>query len=162
MRPARTQPERLPLAVGAGAEWIEAYGPLQADAATVQGEDWAAANRCVEAALDALISPQMLESMRERFRRAESERGAFMHNADGWAHLEQLLGGFDAHGLRFPASRMDRRNANGKRSSRPARCPVPIRSLRRGAIRFPARGWRFCKSPSATETGIGTPGTTWA
>ena len=29
--PARTQPERLPLAVGAGAEWIEAYGPLQAD-----------------------------------------------------------------------------------------------------------------------------------
>ncbi len=130
--PARTQPERLPLAVGAGAEWIEAYGPLQADAATVQGEDWAAANRCVEAALDALISPQMLESMRERFRRAESERGAFVHNADGWAHLEQLLGGFDAHGLRFPASRMGSAEREWKAllTTGALPCPDPLASPR--------------------------------
>ncbi|MEG0766677.1 MAG: DUF5107 domain-containing protein, partial [Clostridia bacterium] len=49
---AHTQLEHLPMPGGAAYDWLEAYGPCQADAQTVQGEDWEGAIHCVETTLE--------------------------------------------------------------------------------------------------------------
>ena len=127
---AHTQLEHLPFAAGASVEWVEAYGPMQADANVVQGKDWDTANRCVEEKLDALVSKETLETMRARFHSADGAHGAFVHQADGWAHLEQLLGGFDAHGLRFPAARLGSAEREWKTllTTGALPCPDPLAS----------------------------------
>ena len=127
---AHTQLEHLPFAAGASVEWVEAYGPMQADADVVQGEDWDAANRCVEEKLNALVSKEALETMRARFHSADGTHGALVHQADFWAHLEQLLGGFDAHGLRFPAARLGSAEREWKTllTTGALPCPDPLAS----------------------------------
>ena len=103
---AHTQLEHLPFAKDASIEWVEAYGAMQIEPTVAQGDNWTAASDTIEARLNEQVSLSRLESARTQFHSADGKHGAFIHQADGWAHLEGLLGDFDAHELRFPASRL--------------------------------------------------------
>jgi len=87
---ARTQAECLPMPPGSEWCWLEAMGPVAADAGAVHGDDWVAAWSAVEREIDrrAPMSrlDQMLEATRSMSRRAPGERLA---RGSGWAELEQ-------------------------------------------------------------------------
>lgn len=59
---AKTQYECLPMPPHTAWEWLEAYGPLQADAAAVQGE-WSAAGGEVKQRLAEILSAEALEDL---------------------------------------------------------------------------------------------------
>lgn len=88
---ARTQLEHVPMPAGAQWSWVEAYGPLRADAATVHGADWQAATDAVERALDRLAPAAGLEAALAEWRgaglpgAASSAAGAAAPEAPGWA-----------------------------------------------------------------------------
>ena len=87
---ARTQMEHLPMPAGAVWEWLEGYGLMEADPASVHGSDWAAAQAAVEGPLEALLPRPEME--------AEFGRGAAWVDAapvevrqrgSGWGALER-------------------------------------------------------------------------
>ncbi|HCS73481.1 MAG TPA: DUF5107 domain-containing protein, partial [Clostridiales bacterium] len=62
---ARTQLEHLPMKGGAMLSWMEAYGPITAEAKIVQGEDWSAATAAVEEALESACPRAKVEEMHQ-------------------------------------------------------------------------------------------------
>ena len=60
---ARTQLEHLPMKGGQVISWMEAYGPLSADAGLVHGHDWGAAVGEVERALEEACPRAKVEEM---------------------------------------------------------------------------------------------------
>ena len=86
---ARTQSEYLTMSAGATWEWLEAYGPLQADAAAVHGKDWSAAYEAVEAALARVLPQDELEAQLTRSS-AMADRAPveLLHHGSGWGALE--------------------------------------------------------------------------
>ncbi len=86
---ARTQAECLPMPAGAEWSWTEAYGPMEADAATVHGSDWQAACAHVEEKLDGVIHADALEAEHLRtVPMAESVAPKTLHRGSGWGYLE--------------------------------------------------------------------------
>ena len=88
---ARTQCECLPMPANSQWEWLEAYGPLEADPKIVHGSDWAAAGREAETKLEGLVPSAWLES--EFTRSATVARTApenVFHQGSGWGALERL------------------------------------------------------------------------
>ena len=87
---AHTQSECLPMPPRTAWEWMEIYGPMQADPARVHG-DWDAARAEVEARIGDVISAEDLE------RRLEATRALALRPAEellwrgsGWGALEDL------------------------------------------------------------------------
>ena len=86
---ARTQSEYLTMPVGATWEWLEAYGPLHADAKAVHGKDWTRAYEAVETALgDALPQEQLEAELSRTAAMADHAPAELLHRGSGWGALE--------------------------------------------------------------------------
>ena len=88
---ARTQAEHLPMPPGAVWSWTEAYGLMQADAATVHGDDWERAWRHVESRLDDMLPRAALEALhQDTTDTAERPPDEILQRGSGWGALERL------------------------------------------------------------------------
>ena len=89
---ARTQLEHLPMAAGQSISWLEAYGPIRADAAAAQGKDWAQAVGAVEKALNARCPKERLEALHRRVQaELDGQTGRVLHESNGFARCDQAL-----------------------------------------------------------------------
>lgn len=90
---AYTQSECLPMPPATAWEWMEIYGPLQADARRVHGA-WPDAQDEVERRMDEVISAQELEQMLEDSREDALRPAEMMLcSGAGWGALENLRRG---------------------------------------------------------------------
>lgn len=83
---ARTQLEHIPMAADDVWTWVEAYGALSADAATLHGE-WNGAVKAVESVLDDLFCSGM-ENELETLKNLAAVNDEFLHIGSGWGALE--------------------------------------------------------------------------
>ncbi|MBO8200290.1 DUF5107 domain-containing protein [Streptomyces smyrnaeus] len=105
---ARTQLEHLPLEAGGEFSWLEAYGPLSADAETVHGADWSAARVHTERRLEEALPRGAVEAAYAAWRpQADVEpeggpRDGWLACGSGWGALEVERAGFTLPGTPFP------------------------------------------------------------
>ncbi|MBQ1120312.1 DUF5107 domain-containing protein [Streptomyces sp. B15] len=105
---ARTQLEHLPLEAGGEFSWLEAYGPLSADAETVHGADWSAARTHTERRLEEALPRGAVEAAYAAWRPqadVEPEGGptdGWLACGSGWGALEVERAGFTLPGTPFP------------------------------------------------------------
>jgi len=86
---APTQSEYLTMPAGETWEWLEAYGPMQADPAKVHGEDWQCAYETVGDELERVLPREWMESELARTS-AMADRAPLekLHHGSGWGALE--------------------------------------------------------------------------
>ena len=87
---AHTQMECLPMPPRTAWEWMEAYGPLQADPEKIHGswdEARAETGACLEKALPRHVLDEMLADTKEAFALQEAEE--VVYRASGWGALEK-------------------------------------------------------------------------
>ncbi|MFF8369399.1 DUF5107 domain-containing protein [Streptomyces lydicus] len=102
---ARTQLEHLPLDGGAEFSWLEAYGPLSADPATVHGTDWAAARGEVADRLEAALPRADVDAAYAAWLPyADREPKESLATGSGWGALEVARAGLDLPGTPFDAA----------------------------------------------------------
>ncbi|MFI7091190.1 DUF5107 domain-containing protein [Streptomyces lydicus] len=102
---ARTQLEHLPLDGGAEFSWLEAYGPLAADPATVHGTDWAAARGEVADRLEAALPRAEVDAAYAAWLPyADREPKESLATGSGWGALEVARAGLDLPGTPFDAA----------------------------------------------------------
>ncbi|MDI3407035.1 DUF5107 domain-containing protein [Streptomyces cavernicola] len=103
---ARTQLEHVKLEAESDFSWLEAYGPLAADAARVHGADWTAARAEVAARLAAALPRAAVEDAYGAWLdRADTEPGERLAVGSGWGALELLrMGGKLLPGTPFDAA----------------------------------------------------------
>ncbi len=88
---ARTQLEHIPMPAKADWSWTEAYGLLEAEAATVHGSNWESAQRSVENALEQLISGDELEAVHQDGEAFQDQPPVeILQHGSGWGSLEAL------------------------------------------------------------------------
>ncbi|MEU5399990.1 DUF5107 domain-containing protein [Streptomyces sp. NPDC005963] len=105
---ARTQLEHVRLEGGGEFSWLEAYGPLSADAKAIHGEDWTAARAEVESRLaDALPQETLEAAYRAWLPHADTEPVRSLATGSGWGALEVLRAGFALPGTPFAPSTLD-------------------------------------------------------
>ncbi|MFI9352320.1 DUF5107 domain-containing protein [Streptomyces lydicus] len=103
--PARTQLEHLPLDGGAEFSWLEAYGPLSADPATVHGTDWAAARGEVADRLEAALPRADVDAAYAAWLPyADRDPKESLATGSGWGALEVARAGLDLPGTPFDAA----------------------------------------------------------
>jgi hypothetical protein len=100
---ARTQLEHLPLPPGAELSWLEAYGPLAADPATVRGGAWDAAVTAAGDALERALPRARVDAAHDAWRRelADREPAAVLAAGSGWGALEVARAGYTLPGTPF-------------------------------------------------------------
>ncbi|MET7341115.1 DUF5107 domain-containing protein [Streptomyces sp. NPDC087866] len=99
---ARTQLEHVPLEPGAEFSWLESYGPLAADPATVHGDDWAAARAETERRLAAALPRADVDAAYTAWRaHADTEPGERLATGSGWGALEVRRGRYELPGTPF-------------------------------------------------------------
>ncbi|MEW9515585.1 DUF5107 domain-containing protein [Streptomyces tubercidicus] len=99
---ARTQLEHVPLDAGAEFSWLEAYGPLDADPATVHGADWGAARAEVAARLQSALPRSEVETAYAAWLPyADQEPKELLATGSGWGALEAARTGLDLPGTPF-------------------------------------------------------------
>ncbi|MEV0368780.1 DUF5107 domain-containing protein [Streptomyces sp. NPDC050636] len=99
---ARTQLEHVPLDGGAEFAWLEAYGPLAADPATVHGTDWGTARGEVAARLEAALPRADVDAAYAAWRPyADTEPKESLATGSGWGALEVARAGLDLPGTPF-------------------------------------------------------------
>jgi len=87
---ARTQRECLPMAPRSQWQWLEAYGLMEADPATVHGSDWPAAGREVESRLERMLAEDWMEAELARTQAtADRPPEQVVHRGAGWGALER-------------------------------------------------------------------------
>ncbi|MDQ0810108.1 hypothetical protein QFZ63_001822 [Streptomyces sp. B3I7] len=102
---ARTQLEHVPLAERGEFTWLEAYGPLHADAGAVHGADWAGARTEVERRLDEALPRTRVTAAYEAWLAcADAEPGEVLAVGSGWGALEVLRAGEKLPGTPFEES----------------------------------------------------------
>ncbi|MFI0226636.1 DUF5107 domain-containing protein [Streptomyces lydicus] len=102
---ARTQLEHLPLDGGTEFSWLEAYGPLAADPATVHGTDWAAARGEVADRLEAALPRADVDAAYAAWLPyADREPKESLATGSGWGALEVARAGLDLPGTPFAAA----------------------------------------------------------
>ena len=88
---ASSQYECVPMPPKTTWEWLEAYGAMSADPATVHGDDWAAAKREVAQKLEAMIDEEALEEMLDATRPMAKRRAdTVLFEGSGWCALENI------------------------------------------------------------------------
>ncbi|WP_314174358.1 DUF5107 domain-containing protein [Streptomyces winkii] len=113
---ARTQLEHVPLEAGQEFAWLEAYGPLTADPATVHGEDWDAARRHTADRLEEALPRADVDGAFAAWRPcadaephtepADGPDGGLLATGSGWGALEVARGGYELPGTPFPRAAM--------------------------------------------------------
>jgi tetratricopeptide (TPR) repeat protein len=103
---ARTQLEHVRLDAAGEISWLEAYGPLAADAGTVHsGGDWGAVVDEVEGKLERALPRADVEAAYEAWRaHADAEPGQRLAVGSGWGALEVLRTGWKPAGTPFDES----------------------------------------------------------
>lgn len=94
---ANTQLECLPMPPRTAWEWVEAYGPLQADPEKIHGswdEAKAEAERCLEEALPRQVLEEMLAETKTAFALQKAEE--VIWRGSGWGALEKARCGKDS------------------------------------------------------------------
>lgn len=87
---AHTQYECIPMPPETAWEWLEAYGPLQADGERVHGE-WAGAVRETQACAEALAPAAKLEALLNETREmSKTPAPELLQRGGGWGALERL------------------------------------------------------------------------
>jgi len=87
---ARTQMESLPMPAGASWSWTESFGLLEADPQVVHGEDWEAAWRCAEDALEAVLPHATLQQRHAEFvAELDAAPDDVLMTGSGWGALER-------------------------------------------------------------------------
>jgi hypothetical protein len=106
---AQTQGEYVAMPARADWSWLEAYGAMEADRATVHGKDWPAAFGAVECELDRRLPRATLDDeLRRSAAVADREPSELLHHGSGWGALEQIRRAragqkpFASAALRFP------------------------------------------------------------
>ncbi|WP_328535851.1 DUF5107 domain-containing protein [Streptomyces sp. NBC_00344] len=139
---ARTQLEHVPLEGGAEFSWLEAYGPLDADAAAVHGDDWAAARHEVQSRLESALPRARVEAAYEEWRPfADIEPHTTLFTGSGWGALEVLRGGHKLPGTPFEESTIGDEQRPWLQLYRSGAFPVPRRVTPPGPS-LVARHWR--------------------
>lgn len=88
---ASTQMECLPMPANARWEWLEAYGPVQADPLKAHSWKWGEAVACVGNRLRELLPGQWMEDELIRTGKSIAEKpGRLASHGSGWAALENL------------------------------------------------------------------------
>ncbi|MEV0574976.1 DUF5107 domain-containing protein [Streptomyces sp. NPDC050392] len=109
---ARTQLEHVPLEPGGEFSWLESYGPLAADPATVHGDDWAAARAETEQRLAAVLPRADVDAAYRAWRRcADTEPGEVLATGSGWGALEVRRAGYKLPGTPFAESTLGEQQA---------------------------------------------------
>lgn len=86
---ASTQYECLPMPPKTAWEWLEAYGPMQADGQKVHG-DWEEAKAEVEARLQEIITSEKMEELLAETRESIALQDAeLLYKGSGWGALEE-------------------------------------------------------------------------
>lgn len=99
---ARTQLEHLRLPEGESWDWMEAYGPVTADAALVHGDDGAAACAAVAARL---LSEAVVDEYHAAWQKiADGTPGPLLAQGSGWGALEYRRMPMCLPGTPFPDS----------------------------------------------------------
>ncbi|MFI6079764.1 DUF5107 domain-containing protein [Streptomyces sp. NPDC051217] len=113
---ARTQLEHVKLDGHDDFSWLESYGPLEADAATVHGADWAAARAEVDTRLEQVLPRADVDAAYEAWLPyADNEPGERLATGSGWGALEVLRGtmrgGYQLPGTPFDESMLGEQQA---------------------------------------------------
>jgi tetratricopeptide (TPR) repeat protein len=125
---AHTQLEHLPMKGGAVISWMEAYGPIAAEAVVVQGEDWTVAKGEIEKALECACPCAGVEQMHQKAQRElDGRMGRTKTVGAGWALVQKelLRDRFRDGGLRFPARSLGRREKPWLELIREGALPCP-------------------------------------
>ncbi|MEV0091064.1 DUF5107 domain-containing protein [Streptomyces sp. NPDC050738] len=139
---ARTQLEHLKLEAGAEFSWLEAYGPLSTDPATVHGADWTAARGEAEASLEAALPRAQVDAAYEAWLPyADHEPTETLATGSGWGALEVLRAGHKLPGTPFEESTLDEEQAPWLELYRSGTFPVPRRVIPPGPT-LVAPHWR--------------------
>lgn len=86
---ARTQMDYLRMPAKADWSWLEAYGLMKADPATVHGSDWRKAQKEVEDNLERLVPRATLDTLHDRTAAmADRPPIELLHRGSGWGALE--------------------------------------------------------------------------
>ncbi|HHV96156.1 MAG TPA: DUF5107 domain-containing protein [Clostridiaceae bacterium] len=102
---ARTQLEHLPMKGSAVISWLEAYGPIKAEADIVHGKDWNAAISEIEKNLENACPRAFVEQMHEKVKQELDDRkGKIKTIGSGWALVQKelLKDKFLDGGIHFP------------------------------------------------------------
>ena len=125
---ARTQLEHLPMKANETISWMEAYGPVSAEASAVHGKDWASAVAAVEESLEKTCPRALVDDMHQRAKKElDGKAGNIWTVDEGWALVDKELLGerFRDSGLEFPESCLGEREEPWLRLIRRVACPVP-------------------------------------
>lgn len=86
---ARTQLEHVRMPANTTWSWLEGYGLMQADAATVHGSDWAGAQQAVESRLERMAPRGAWEAEHARVAAwLDAPPQRTLHTGSGWGALE--------------------------------------------------------------------------
>lgn len=113
---ARTQLEHVKLDGHEDFSWLESYGPLSADPATVHGADWDAARAEVEDRLEGALPRADVDAAYEAWLpHADTEPGERLATGSGWGALEvmrgAMRGGYQLPGTPFDESMLGEQQA---------------------------------------------------
>jgi tetratricopeptide (TPR) repeat protein len=109
---ARTQLEHVRLEGGGEFSWLEAYGPLAADAGAVHGADWGAARAEVAGRLEAALPRAAVDAAYEAWLPyADAEPEERLATGSGWGALETLRAGVKLAGTPFEESTLGEEQA---------------------------------------------------
>ena len=124
---AHTQLEHLPMRAGQIFDWMEAYGPIEADSAAVHGENWNKAVYALENALDKACPREQVEGMLQTAQsELDNKHGKIVHSADGWAAVQKMLDkSFNDAGLVFSDENIGERERPWAELVKDGRLPCP-------------------------------------
>ncbi|MFI0235472.1 DUF5107 domain-containing protein [Streptomyces sp. NPDC016845] len=140
---ARTQLEHVRLEPEGEFSWLEAYGPLETDAAAVHAaDDWDAAVHEVERRLEQALPRARVEAAYEEWRpHADTEPGQRLAVGSGWGALEVLRTGWKPAGTPFDESTLGEEQAPWRELLETGVFPEPRRVGAPGPT-LTARAWR--------------------
>jgi tetratricopeptide (TPR) repeat protein len=108
--------------------WMEAYGPVSAEASAVHGKDWASAVAAVEESLEKTCPRALVDDMHQRAKKElDGKAGNIWTVGEGWALVDKELLGerFRDSGLEFPESCLGEREEPWLRLIREGSLPCP-------------------------------------